>query len=247
MPLLAFSAVSKRWRDGGHELVALERVSFALEHGASMGLYGERRSGKSTLLRIAAGVEPADSGGVRFAGRELGSASSIERARLLRGPIALLGGEGWLPSPGETIMDHVAMAAGSAGLSLREARRRALAALECAGVVGSSLQEATASLAPAERARVMLARALVREPRLLLVDEPCPMPNLGDRDRFCALLRTLARERGIALLVASEDMAALQGMDVLACISAGELCSTEQDPATVVQLPRRRSVAHERT
>ena len=58
----------------------------------------------------------------------------------------------------------------------------------------------------------MLARALVREPRLLLVDEPAPMPSLRDRERFCATLREVASERGIALLIASEDMSTLQGV-----------------------------------
>jgi putative ABC transport system ATP-binding protein len=221
-------------------------VSFALGPGASLGVYGQRRSGKSTLLRLAVGLELPDEGNVRFDGRALASMSSGERTRLLRGPIALLTAAGWLPSPGETVMDHVAMSAGSAGLSLREARRRALAALDRAGVAGASAEEMTVSLAPDTRARVMLARALVRQPRLLAVDEPAPLPALLERERFCALLREVTRERSIALLVASEELSALQGIASLASLSAGELCSTE-DRGTVVEFPRRRAGGLERS
>ncbi len=242
-PLLCFADVSKRRREGSRERAVLDGVSFELHAGQSMGIYGERRSGKSTLLRLAAALETHDGGSILFAGREPAQMSMSERARLLRGPIALLSADRWLPSPGETVMDHVAMSAGSAGLSLREARRRALAALDRAGVAGVSAEEMTFSLSPAERARVLLARALVREPRMLLVDEPAPLPSLSERERFCALLRAVAREYEIALLVASEDMSALQGLSVLASISGGELCSTSAPRGDVVDLARRRAVA----
>jgi predicted ABC-type transport system involved in lysophospholipase L1 biosynthesis ATPase subunit len=239
-PLLEFVGVGSRRREGERESVVLDDVCFVLQPGGSLGVYGQRRSGKSTLLRLAVGLETSDEGEVRFDGRALASMSSGERARLLRGPIALLSTDGWLPSPGETVMDHVAMSAGSAGLSLREARRRALTALDRAGVAGASAEEMTVSLAPDTRARVMLARALVREPRLLAVDEPAPLPALLERERFCALLRAVARERSIALLIASEELSALQGVACLASLSAGELCSTE-DRGTVVEFPRRRA------
>jgi ABC-type lipoprotein export system ATPase subunit len=245
-PLLSFANVSRRCSDGSREIVLLDEVSFEIEAGVAVGLYGARRSGKSTLLRLAAAIESPDAGTVRFDGRDVTRISSSDRARLLRGPVALLTAADWLPSPGETVLDHVAMAAGSGGLTLRDARHRAYGALDRVGAAAVCGEELTASLSLRERARVMLARALVREPRLLVVDEPAPMPSLGDRERFCALLRAAARERGMALLMASEDMAALQGVDVLMSISAGELCSTEQR-GTVVQLPRRRAAGRAST
>ena len=84
----------------------------------------------------------------------------------------------------------------------------------------------------------MLARALVREPRLLVVDEPAPMPSLGERERFCALLRATPSERGIALLMASEDLAVLQGLAVLGSIADGELCSRAGAPCCARSRPR---------
>ena len=71
-------------------------------------------------------------------------------------------------------------------------------------------------------------------------------PNLGDRDKFYALLRSAARERNMTLLVASEEMAALQGVSVLMSIADGELCSTEER-GTVVRLPGLRHAGAERS
>ncbi len=83
----------------------------------------------------------------------------------------------------------------------------------------------------------MLARSLAREPRLLVIDDPALLPNLGDRDRFFALLRTAARERKITMLMASEEMAALQGVGVMISIADGELVSSEPRAAPSCRFP----------
>ncbi len=238
--LLSFANVSKRHLDGARRLQVLDAVSFEIDTGATVGLYGARRQGKSTLLRLAAAIEPPDEGAIVFDGRPVTGISPGARARLLRGPIALLSAAGWLATPRETVLDHVATSLGGGGLTLRDARRRALMALDEVGVGALGAAQSTGSLSSEERARLMLACALAREPKLLIVDEPPPMPSLSERERFCALLRDRARERGAALLLASEDMSVLQGMGMLMSISAGELCCSIPH-GTVVQLPRRRA------
>jgi ABC-type glutathione transport system ATPase component len=227
-PLLSFLNVTKRKLDGGRELVVLDRVSLDIEAGASVGVYGSRRSGKSTLLRMAAGIALPDSGSVSFNGRDVAQMTSAERGRLLRGAIAFMCAEDWSANPGESVADHVATSLGSQGLTMREARQRALRILERVGVSAGGAEEMTASLSLTERARVMLARALAREPRLLVLDEPAAMHNLAERSKFHELLRSIAHEDDIALLVASEEMAALGGFDVLMSIAEGELCSTDE-------------------
>jgi ABC-type methionine transport system ATPase subunit len=236
--LLSFENVSKRYPDGGREIVVLNRVSFDLAAGAALGVLGVRCSGKSTLLRLAAAIEPPDGGSIRFDGQDITRLSASERARLLRGGVTLLAAADWLTSPGEIVLEHVAMSLGCEGLSMREAKRRALATLDAVGVSAVGAAQSTASLSACERARVMLARALVAEPRLLLVDEPAPMPSLGDHQQFCAMLRRVTRERGIALLVASEEMGALGGLGPAMSLSVGgELLFNGDDRGTIVQGP----------
>jgi ABC-type glutathione transport system ATPase component len=245
-PLLSFLNVSKRYPDGEREIVVLDCVSLDVEKGVSVGVYGARRSGKSTLLRLAAGIELADSGTIRFDGRDVAQMASSERGRLLRGEMAFMSAGDWRSSPGETVVDHVATSLGSEGLTMREARRRAMHVLDRVEVGAGCAHELTSSLSLTESVRVMLARALAREPRLLVLDEPALFPSLRDRDSFYKMLRSVARESEMALLVASEEMAALQGFGVLVSIADGEFVSTEAQ-GTVVALPGRRRTGTERT
>jgi ABC-type Mn2+/Zn2+ transport system ATPase subunit len=91
-------------------------------------------------------------------------------------------------------------------------------------------------LSTVDRMRVMFARALAREPSLLVIDDPVVTSSANERDDLYLLLRTLTRERGIGLLVASDDLPALQGFDVFMSISAREICSS-QSSATIVPFP----------
>ena len=243
--LLSFANVSKRYDDGGREILVLDCVSLVIEEGVSVGVWGTRRSGKSTLLRLAAGITLADSGSVCFQGEDLKQMASSKRGRLLRREIAFMAASDWRANPGESVVDHVATSLGSEGLTMRDARRRAMQVLDRVEIGASGAAEPTASLSPTERARVMLARALARSPRLLVFDEPALLPSLGDRDRFYTLLRSAAHEQEIALLIASEEMAALQGVGVMMSIADGEVVSTDRS-GTVVRMPGRRRAGAER-
>jgi len=245
-PLLSFLNVSKSYPDGAREIRVLDRVSLDIDPGVSVGVYGTRRSGKSTLLRLAVGIALPDAGTVSFDGRDISQMAGSERGRLLRGEMAFMSAADWRAIPGETVVDHVATSLGSEGVTMREARRRAMHVLDQVRVGAAGAQEPTTSLSLTDRVRVMLARALAREPRLLVLDEPALFPSLRDRDSFYTMLRAAARERDMALLVASEEMAALQGFGVLISIADGELISTEAR-GTVVALPGRRRAGAERS
>lgn len=239
MALLAFEGVSKHIVDGGGRSTAvLDRISFEIEAGESVGVWGMRRSGKSTLLRVAAGVELPDSGTVHFEGRDLSRLSRGERARLLRTKIGLAPME-WQATRNEVVVDHVALPALSDGKSLRGAQIAAREVLERVGVT-SRADARMAELSPGERTRVSIARALVRNPVLVLVDEPGATPSPGDRDEIYALLRSLGKDPALTLVVASEDVAAIRTARRALTLSDGQIRSSDRE-GRVVRFPRRRA------
>lgn len=253
-PVLRFEGVTRRHPDGERQVAVLDDVSFTVREGAVLGLFGTRRSGKSTLLRLAAGIELPDKGVVRFAGRSLSDMSQVERERLLRGTIALLCPQEWRPKAGERVIDHVALTLASGGATVSDARRRARQALADVAMADRCEQPAEA-LSLGERVRAMLAGAMAHDPSLLLVDEPALTSSAAERDEIGALLRTIAQERHATLMIASEELAALHGASVLMSISHGELCSTDEsrqphepgEPGVVIRLPKRSATTRRRT
>lgn len=226
-PLLAFEGVTKRAPDaGGRQLPILDAVSFEIDHGETVGLWGMRRSGKSTLLRIAAGVEPPDAGTVRFAGHDLTRLSRRMVAQLLRRSIGLASTDRQA-TRNEIVVDHVALPALSLGATLREAQIAAREALERVGVA-SRADTRMADLSPGEQTRVAIARALVRNPLLLLIDEPGSTPSPADRDEIYALLRSLGRDPALTLIVASEDIAAIRTARRAMTLGDGALRSSQR-------------------
>jgi ABC-type lipoprotein export system ATPase subunit len=234
--LLRIRDVSKTYPDGSGAMAVFDNASLEMTAGAHVGVYGRRRSGKSTLMRIAAGIDRPDAGSVVFDGHDLTRISGGEHARLLRSRLAYIAVGDWRPNPGESVVQHLAVSLGGDGRTVRQAERRVLRELDRVGVSAPEAHSLATQLSMVDRTRVMLARALAREPALIVVDDPVLTPSTSERDNTYRLLRTVARERGAALLVACDDLSALQGFDVLMSISARELCSSEGS-ATIVPFP----------
>jgi ABC-type cobalamin/Fe3+-siderophores transport system ATPase subunit len=235
-PLLSLMEVSRRRVDGWRESVVLDRASLEIEAGDFVGLFGAKRSGKSTLLRIMAGMEQPDSGTVRFDGQLVTAMSARRRARLLRrGGIALVSSE-WRAPLVRPVVELVAAACGSDGTPMPEARARARHALSRVGVVDCADMPID-RLATGQRLRACLATALVREPRLLLVDEPAVLPSPMESEELYALLRSLGEERDVAVVIASEDLTPLTGTPRRMIVSSGTVRSMDSE-GVVVQFPQ---------
>jgi ABC-type methionine transport system ATPase subunit len=233
MALLSFEGVGKRYRRWGRDVVVLDDVRLDVDPGDFVGVWGSRRAGKSTLLRLAAGIELADAGVVRFDGRDLSQVSSRERARLWRRDIGFVSPE--RRGPAEQVVPHVAMPLVSDGWAPDEAAgaaRRTLKRVDAAGCAHA----ATYELSPGDQTLVALARALVRQPRLLLVDEPAITQSPSERDRICEVLRSVGREPELTVVVASEDLSPLRAAGRMMSIGEGRVLLADR-PGTVVPFP----------
>jgi len=179
----------------------LRSVSFGVEAGEQLALLGPNGAGKSTLLRLCAGLRPGYSGQVRLEGRALPSAAEVaDRVVFVSQDQPPLGDL----RAGELVLTGLAPLRGGWGSGGVSDRNRARAAMETTGTLelaGRSL----ATLSGGELRRVLLARALLREPRLLLLDEPLASLDLGAQGRVLELLQ-LAASRGAAVLVALHDI-----------------------------------------
>jgi predicted ABC-type transport system involved in lysophospholipase L1 biosynthesis ATPase subunit len=232
MSLLELDGVSRRHGRGANEHAVLREVSLQLDSGELVAVWGPRRSGRSTLLRVAAGIERADAGTVRFAGHALTG----------RGGPALGGGIGWCRrsfAGGEDrdVLDELTAPLLARGVLASAARTRVWAAMERAGVEDCAARS-LAELDSAETVRVAVARSLAMGPKLLVVDEPCRGVDLLERDGLLALLRSLA-DGPLAVLMTVGEATALAGADRALSLSDGSLRgSLDPELADVVPLRR---------
>ncbi len=230
MSLLELERVSKRYGRLPGERVALRDVSLQIEPGELVAVLGRRRSGRSTLLRVAAGVEAPDEGVVRFAGHNLEGGGGD-------------GGIGYCqrsfrPGEGRLVLDQIVVRLLARGASPSRAASQAHAALVRAGA------ERCAGLEPAdldstEAVRVAIARTLACNPRLLVIDEPTKGVDLLERDSILLLLRSLANE-GVAVLMSTGETPCLSGVDRGLTIGDGELHGRPSSELAAV-LPLRRA------
>jgi energy-coupling factor transporter ATP-binding protein EcfA2 len=233
--LLELDRVTRRYRRGAHERVVLCDVSLALDAGELVAIWGLRRCGRSTLLRLAAGIERPDSGVVRFAGGDLAGSAG----RALGGGIGYCR-HGSRQGRGASVLDELLLGALACGIPRGKARMRACAALERVSAQDCA-PHGPHELDGGEALRVAVARALILQPALLVIDDPIRGVDLLERDAILQLLRSLADE-GIALLISATEATALAGADRALSLAEGELRgSTAPELATVVPLRRRAS------
>jgi len=235
---LALECITRRHRLGREHVAVLHDVSLELWPGELVAILGAHRSGKTTLLRVAAGVEAPDAGAVRLDGVALATCSASERARLLRGVGYVP--KSWRVARGKPVLDHVALPLLAAGRPLVTAHAKAYEAIERVGVLhcaGATPDE----LGPCDETRVALAQALVHEPRLLLLDEPGVLAAPEEREELLRLLRAVAAERPqTALLVTARDVSGLAGAARVLTLDAGVLRGArEPTGADVLAFPER--------
>ena len=220
MTLLSLAGVSLTFHRGRRHVVrVLADVSLTVAAGEVVSVLAQRAQGKTSLLRVAAGMQRPNRGRVCVDGKDVWGLSSRGRARLLASQI------GWA---GHTAPDLDVPMLTSVALPLlgtwgkREAYARACAALERVGALNCA-EQFWGSLADWERALIAVAHGIAQEPRLLLVDDLTMSLGLGEVDEAARLLDSLAKERSLGVLMCVSDANATGWSGRVLTLAGGEL------------------------
>jgi len=225
MTLLALENVSKTYYRGGrHRLPILRDVSLHVDAGELVAIVADPTAGKTTLLRIAAGLEPPDTGTVSLAGQPLPATNDLDPR------IALVTRT---PPPRETtslpVSDFVALALMDR-MPTREARQRTdavLDAFDLCTLASSTWHE----LSDVERTLIRIAQAVVRRPTLLLLDDPVLGLGISHMETVLSQIRDAARTHATAALMTAAHPSEAMHADTMLTLNAGALVGTSRYPA----------------
>lgn len=190
------------WKSYGRNPV-LKGVSFSLSATAPTALLGPTGSGKSTILRILAGLETPDSGQVLMDGHLVSDAGRILIPPHGRGVSMVF--QDLALWPNLTSLDNVALGLSGTCRSRREARSRAQEALHLCRIEGLANRR-PGTLSGGEQQRVALARALATRPRLLVLDEPFSGLDFVTKAQLLSEITTISSRRGTTVLVVTHDL-----------------------------------------
>ncbi len=232
-PILRLDGLTKRFGNR----VALSGVTFCVERGEYVALFGPSGAGKTTLLRAIAGFEIPDAGKIFLAGREITHTPAHERGiGFVFQNFALF--------PHLSVMDNVAFGLrnGAERVPEREVRMRALETIELVGLKGLE-DRGIGQISGGQKQRVALARTLVIRPRLVLLDEPLGALDANLRLRMRAELRRIRDQLQMPFLhVTGNETEALAMGDRLIVLDQGRIGQLGT-PAEVYNRPASANVA----
>jgi iron(III) transport system ATP-binding protein len=241
--MLAVQNLTKQFKVRGADSVqAIDDVSFIVEQGEFFTLLGASGCGKTTTLRCVAGLERPQSGKIHLRGRAVFDATDRVFVVPNQRNIGMVF-QSYAIWPHLTVFSNVAFPLKAAGQrNLKSLRDQVARALDLVGLSGFEERPAT-QLSGGQQQRVALARALVKEPDLLLLDEPLSNLDTKLRERMRSELKRLQRELGITTLYVTHDqMEGILLSDRIAVMNSGRILQLGR-PADVYERPNSQFVA----
>ncbi len=220
-PVIEADDVSRSFGKSGTEVVAVNHVSLRIGAGELLMLMGPSGSGKTTLLAMLGCILRPSSGRIRVQGKEIGTLSSKELARLRAETIGFVF-QGFNLLSALTAWENVALVGDFLLPHPRGMHTRSVEILKNMGL-GHRVYHLPENLSAGEKQRVAFARALVNSPRVILADEPTANLDSENRDRVVSLLRQAVKEQDVSVVIATHDERILQAADRIVRIEDGQL------------------------
>ncbi len=229
------SGVVRNYRKGHDTVAALRGVDLEIPAGEWLAIQGPTGHGKSTLLQILGGLDRPTSGIVEFDGLDLAAMPETRLTRLRARSIGFIF-QTFNLIPTLSAAENVETALVPLRVSAHERRTRAEQALTAVGL-GGRLRHLPGELSGGQQQRVAIARALVKEPAVLLADEPTGNLDEGTRDEIIGLLEDQWRSRGLTLVLVTHDSAVAARAQRIGLMKDGQL-TTSQARSTPPPGPR---------
>jgi len=219
--VIRIEKLCKVYGSGPTAIHALKDVSLEVRRGEFLVLMGPSGSGKSTLLHLLAGLEAPTSGEIYLDEMPITKMSDDQMTVFRRRHIGFVF-QFFNLLPTLSAEENVALPLLLDGQSMKSARPKAVSMLERVGL-GRRLNHRPDELSGGEAQRVAIARALVFEPSLLIADEPTGNLDSRNGEEVLSVIRDLARQFGVTVVMATHDPRAAEYGDRIARLRDGEL------------------------
>ena len=220
------TGVTKDYQKGHGVVHALQGVDLVIEDGEWLAIQGPTGHGKSTLLQMLGGLDRPTAGSVEFDGHDLTELREGQVTNLRASSIGFIF-QTFNLIPTLNAQENVEVALVPLGIGAAERRSRAARALEDLGL-GDRLRHLPSELSGGQQQRVAIARALVKEPKVLLADEPTGNLDEDTRDEIINLLEKLWRDLGLTMVLVTHDSTVARRAERLGVMRNGQL-SIKQD------------------
>jgi putative ABC transport system ATP-binding protein len=201
--VIRLDRVSKSFSHGGHKVRVLHGVSFTAQRGEITTIIGPSGSGKTTLLRIIGGLSHPDHGVVKVKNRDIYALSDRKLSAYRNREIGFIF-QDYRLLPRYNAIENVMLPLMIAGLSRREQVARATRALRTVGLEAVRTRRVD-HLSGGQEQRVGIARALARNPTVLIADEPTGNLDTARGSDIMQLFRTLRSQHGISIVMVTHD------------------------------------------
>ena len=223
-----FKEVSRVYRNGDHEQRALDRVNLQLEEGKFIVILGPSGAGKSTLLNLLGGLDNPTEGTITVKGRDISTLSANELADYRAASVGFVF-QSYNLIPTLTVIENVAL--------VKEIAPKPLSSHDMLKAVGLAdhIHQFPSELSGGEQQRVSIARALAKNPDILLCDEPTGALDSETGVVVLKLLLSMAREMGKTIIIGTHNQNIAKMADVVIRVKNGKIqsCEEQAEPLAV--------------